>query len=518
MSMVIDAALGIDLGDRTSRYVVYGHGTVLGRGKVRMEPGAFKEEFGSVRYKIAVIEAGAQSQWVYAELTKCGQNVVVANPRKVQLISQNERKSDERDPLLLAKLGNADPSLLHPVVMRAEEHVAAMHVLRSRDAAVRVRTSLINSIKAQVKAAGYRLTAGSRASLRERTEKLPEGLRHAVLGLVSIVEGVSEQIKGYDRQLQAMAKAMFPDVSLLTQVDGVGVVTGLALFLLVGDPTRFKSARDVAAYIGLVPRRRESGADPQLRISKTGNGFVRRLLVQCAQYILARGEDCDLRRWGLALCERGGKNGKKRAVIAVARKLAVQLVTLWRRRLEWDPFHHSRLLAACEASPTTGDAPSGAPRSLVSDDCAAPLEPPSGDARGRDCSVTDSSDPNMRSGTKSPAKNADRSVDTGASRSSIKKDEVSPNATKSGQAKAPRRNTPLQRPPRATVEAPQARRQTPSGAGTPPPSPRGSTAAPTPPARPRAPMEAPPGRRAQAPGQSGRKRPENAGASAAKKK
>lgn len=491
MSIVIDAAVGIDLGDRFATYVVYGQGVVLSRGKVRMAPGAFAHEFGGAKYKVVVIEAGAQSSWVNAELIGTGHRVVVANPRKVQLIAQNERKSDDRDPLLLAKLGYADESLLHPVTLRRPEHVAAMGVIVSRDAVVRSRTLLVNCIRAQAKAAGVRLGSGSPAKLRENVDLAPEELREVLLPMTSAVESMTTQIKTYDRRLTTLIDETFPEAKWLTQVTGVGPVTGLAYYLLIGDPKRFRTRRDVAAYLGLVPRRRESGADPQLRISKTGSGLVRRLLVQCAQYILGPfGKDCDLRRWGFALAERGGKNAKRRAIVAVARKLAVQLLTLWAGQLEWEPLHNANLLAACEASPASGDAPIGAPRSLVSDDCASPSEGHRDQDRGRDCSVTDGSDPSMRTGTQTPETNADRSVDAGASRTSEKQTKASHEPARSAERRPsrPRPTAPPLRPPTATVEAPPARRQGQPGAGA---QPARSPGRHHPAARPPAPMEAP---------------------------
>jgi transposase len=119
--------------------------------------------------------------------------------------------------------------------------------------------------------------------------------------------------------------------------------------LTIQDPARFKKSRFAAAYLGLTPGKDQSGAsDPQRHITKAGDPFVRRLLVQCAQLMLGPfGKDTDLRRWGLHLAERGGKNGKKRAVVAVARKLAVLLHRLLATGSTYQPIGHSpRPLAA----------------------------------------------------------------------------------------------------------------------------------------------------------------------------
>jgi transposase len=148
---------------------------------------------------------------------------------------------------------------------------------------------------------------------------------------VKTVADLSGQIRNYDKQIETMAEQRYPEVKILTQICGVGVLTALTYVLVLEDPHRFKKSRSVGAYLGLRPRLNQSGqSDRQLRITKAGDSLLRRLLVGSGQYILGPfGPDCDLRRWGLTLAARGGKNAKKRAVVAVARKLAVLLHRLW---------------------------------------------------------------------------------------------------------------------------------------------------------------------------------------------
>lgn len=133
----------------------------------------------------------------------------------------------------------------------------------------------------------------------------------------------------------------YPETKLLRRFSGVGPITVLAYVLILEDPRRFPKSRDVGPAIGLVPKRDQSGdRDPQLRITKTGISFLRRLLVSSSQYMLGPfGPDCDLRRWGLKLADRGGKNTQKRAVIAIARKLAVLLHHLCKSGEIYDPFY-----------------------------------------------------------------------------------------------------------------------------------------------------------------------------------
>ena len=132
-------------------------------------------------------------------------------------------------------------------------------------------------------------------------------------------------------------------MALLKQVKGVGTLIALTFLLTLEDPHRFGKSRDVGGYLGLQPGRRNSGkSEPQLHISKEGDPYLRTLLVQGAQHILGPfGVDCDLRRWGLKLAERGGKSGKKRAIVATARKLAVLLHHLWVSAEVYEPLHNS---------------------------------------------------------------------------------------------------------------------------------------------------------------------------------
>jgi transposase len=130
----------------------------------------------------------------------------------------------------------------------------------------------------------------------------------------------------------------------LRQVEGVGALTALTFVLTLEDPHRFEKSRSVGAYLGLVPGKDQSGdRDPQKRISKEGDEMLRKLLVGSAHYVLGPfGSDSDLRRHGEKIASRGGKNAKKRAAVAVARKLSVLLHRLWVSGDVYDPFHNAR--------------------------------------------------------------------------------------------------------------------------------------------------------------------------------
>ncbi|MCF6284612.1 MAG: transposase [Candidatus Hydrogenedentes bacterium] len=169
---------------------------------------------------------------------------------------------------------------------------------------------------------------------------LPPALRPALFPILETIEGLTTTIKEYDRDIEKLCKEKYPETELLRSIPGVGPITALTFVLTLEAPERFASSRDVPAYVGLLPRRSQSGdSDPQLRITKCGSPQLRRLLVSCAQYILGtHGPDSELRQWGERLMARGGAAAKKRAVVAVARKLTVILHRLWITGMLYEPF------------------------------------------------------------------------------------------------------------------------------------------------------------------------------------
>lgn len=276
-------------------------------------------------------------------LAQLGHEVIVANPSKVRAISASRRKTDERDARCLAQLGRVDPELLAPVHPRSEEAQQVLAVVRAREGLVRARTHLINQVRGTVKAFGARLPTSSTASFARRVrEALPQELIAALDPLLRMIAVASEEIAGYDRDVEAWAQK-WPVTQRLRQIRGVGALTALVFVLILGDPHRFARSRAVGAYLGLVPASRDSGdSSPQLPITKQGDRLLRRLLVQASHYILGRhGQDSDLKRFGLKLAQHGGKNGKKRAVVAVARKLAVLLHRLWVSEADYVPLYRS---------------------------------------------------------------------------------------------------------------------------------------------------------------------------------
>jgi transposase len=347
--------VGIDLGDQTSHYCILDEqGDVVSEGTVRTTEVGFQEQFWRMAPARIVLETGTHSPWVSRHLEKLGHEVLVANARQVRIIYDNDRKTDKVDARTLARLARVDKTLLHPIRHRSAEAQADLAVLRARDQLVAVRTTLINCVRGMVKSVGGRLPSASGAYFATKVrEQVPACICSAVLPLLEEIENLTGRIHEYDKQIEELAKTKYPQTELMRQIPGVGVVTSLALALTIDDPNRFHKSRNVGSYLGLQPKQSESGSSkPQLSISKAGDHLVRRLLVNCAQYILGHfGPDCDLRRWGLSLMAHGGKNAKKRAVVAVARKLAVLMHKLWMSGEVYEPLRQSIGAAPSEAAP-----------------------------------------------------------------------------------------------------------------------------------------------------------------------
>jgi transposase len=341
--------IGCDIGDKQSHLcVVDGRGHVTARARLRTSREAFEAWFGSCAKARVTLEVGVHSRWVSDLLRALGHEVVVANARNVQLITKSQRKTDRRDAELLARLGRYDPFLLGPVKHRGQRAHADLAVIKARDALVTVRTRLVNHARGLVKPFGGRLPKCTAETFaRKAREAVPPELEPALAPIFECLQEIQRRIFAFEQLIEKMAKEQYPETARLRQVDRVGPITSLAFVLTLEDPARFPKSRTVGAYLGLAAGSHQSGdSDPEKRITKAGDPLLRRMLVQCAQQVLVFGRDSDLRRWGLALAARGKKAARKRAVVALARKLATLLHHLWATGAVYDPFHTSRLNAA----------------------------------------------------------------------------------------------------------------------------------------------------------------------------
>jgi len=338
--------IGLDLGDRSSWYCVLDEaGAVLLEQKLATTPKAMREGFGGMPRSRIALETGMHSPWVSRVLSELGHEVIVAHARSVRLIGESRRKDDRLDAQTLARLARIDPQLLCPVKHRSAKAQADLTLIRARAGLVRARTALVNTARGLAKSYGERLRGCNVRNMNpEKAEGLSPELQRALEPLLAGIEALSERIREYNEGIEGLAQESYPQVALLKQVKGVGTLIALTFLLTLEDPHRFGKSRDVGCYLGLQPGRRNSGqSEPQMHISKEGDPYLRTLLVQGAQHILGPfGADSDLRRWGLKLAERGGKSGKKRAIIAVARKLAVLLHRLWVSGEVYEPLRNSK--------------------------------------------------------------------------------------------------------------------------------------------------------------------------------
>ncbi len=343
--------VGVDVGDRHSHLCLLDTrtGEVVEEARIATSPQAFERRFADVEPMRVAIEAGTHSPWISRVLAGCGHEVLVANARKLGLIYADGRKNDKLDAEKLARLARLDPRLLSPIEHRGEASQAHLALVRSREALVGARTKLVNHVRGAVKSFGSRLPKCNAESFHRKVrEHVPEALAPALDPLLETIASLTARVREYDRQLEAVSRELYPESALLRQVPGVGPITALSFVLVLEDPSRFEASRSVEAYLGLAPGQHQSGdSDPQQRISKRGDELLRKLLVQGAHYLLGPfAEDSDLRRHGLKIAERGGKNAKRRAVVAVARKLSVLLHRLWLTGEHYEPLYNARRAGA----------------------------------------------------------------------------------------------------------------------------------------------------------------------------
>ena len=293
--------IGLDLGDRHSWYCLLDEaGQIQVEQRVRTTAKGLEEVFGAMPHSRIALEIGTHSPWISRLLSELGHEVIVANARKVRLIGESRKKDDRLDAQTLARLARIDPELLYPVKHRSAPAQADLMMIRARAGLVRARTGLVNTARGLAKSYGERLRGCNIRNMNpEKAEGLSPELQRALEPLLAAIEELSARIGEYNERIEKLAQESYPQVALLKQVKGVGTLIALTFLLTLEDPHRFQKSRDVGGYLGLQPGRRNSGeSEPQMRISKEGDPYLRTLLVQGAQHILGPfGIDCDLRRW-----------------------------------------------------------------------------------------------------------------------------------------------------------------------------------------------------------------------------
>lgn len=337
--------VGIDIGDRYSEICIVegsdGNIDVVEKGRIKSTQEAVSRYFGGREPMTVALEVGTHSPWMSELIRELGHEVIVANARKLKFIYENDNKNDASDAESLARVARMDRKLLHPLEHRPSVDAEAMALVRARDALVRSRSSLVNHVRGVMKSNGERLRSGIAAeAFHKHAEEIPQRLQPMLGPVMEMIGQLTSHIKNYDKQIEQVSKESYPETELLRQIAGVGPITALVFILVVSDTERFRNNRAIGPYLGLTPRHKQSGdEDPQLSITKSGNPYLRRLLVSAAHYILGPfGPDCDLRRHGEKIAARGGKRAKRRAAIAVARKLCVAMLAMLRTGENYVPL------------------------------------------------------------------------------------------------------------------------------------------------------------------------------------
>lgn len=341
MTTVHPLTLGLDLGDTTTAFCgLDAQQNQVERGTIPTNHESLSALFERFPGAHVVFEVGSQSRWVQqlAKRHALGR-VIAADPRQLHIISKSLKKTDRKDAYLLCRAGQGLPELLHPVEHRSESAHADLQLLRTRELLVDQRTMIVNRVRGMLKATGRKLPSCDAAYFfRKAPEHIPEELGAACAPLFSMLAALHKELLLIKKHLKNFF-TKYPVAQRLKEIPSVGDQTALTFVLTIDDPTRIRGCRNTGAYLGLTPRQKESGnSSPQLSITKAGDARLRKLLVLCAHHLLTQGKDCRLKRWGLELCRRGGKNAKKRAVVAVARKLSVQMLSIWRSGEDYDPW------------------------------------------------------------------------------------------------------------------------------------------------------------------------------------
>lgn len=324
--------VGLDVSQReTSVCVVDDSGKVLFEGKARSEPGALTallRKRAPLAERIG-FETGAMASWLWHELKRVGLPVVCIDARHANAaLSTRMNKSDQNDARGLAELVRV--GWYREVSVKSEESQAIRSVLVARSRLVSIRRDLENQIRSMLKEHGLLFDRAIGSRFRQQAIELladDHPLRAVVDPLLAIHEHVCREQGKLDNQVRHLAKEDETTRRLMS-VPGVGVVTAVTFRHTIDDPSRFRSGALVGAYLGLTPRRRQSGEmDLTGHVSRWGDRLLRTYLYEAATVLLHRTKKWStLKAWGMRLMKRVGA---KKAKVAVARKLAVILHCIW---------------------------------------------------------------------------------------------------------------------------------------------------------------------------------------------
>lgn len=333
---------GIDLHqNETEICVLDNEGALVERARIKTSRETLKRRFNGQSPMKVAMEAGGSSPWVSRLVESMGHDVVVCAPRRVRLIAESTMKTDEIDAEVLARLVRVDEGFLGRVTHRSESAQLQRGLMTSRTALVNARSKWVHSARGILRSFGFRVPGGCTSRFHQRCAKveMPDHLRAVVQPLLNQIEQVSLEIQALNERLEDIA-ANNPVAQHLQAVPGVGTIVALYFVFSIDDPDRFQRSRDVAAFFGLRPTIRGSADVCHYgRITKEGDPEMRRLLIQAAHGMINSRKTCALQQWALNLAAR---RGKKKALVALARKIAVLLHHLWVTGEVFQPFpkHH----------------------------------------------------------------------------------------------------------------------------------------------------------------------------------
>jgi len=333
--------IGLDLHKRESQLCIISEDGSISERRIVTSRERFTAVLGNCSPARILLEASTESEWVAQHLESLGHEVVVADPNYAPMYATRTRrvKTDKRDARALAEALRIGAYRVAHRVSPERRHVRAE--LAVREALVRTRTRYVSLAKALVRRDGLRVAASESHLVAKRIAALDlsDTLAGELMPLFSVMAPINEQIDAADRRIGSLTDND-PDVALLTTAPSIGPITSAAIVATVDDITRFHSAHQFEAFLGLVPGERSSGEKRRVgHITKSGNSRVRYLLVEAAWRILrSKSEDtAALRTWALLIAAR---RGKRIAVVALARRLAGIVYAMWR---DGSPYTSSKL-------------------------------------------------------------------------------------------------------------------------------------------------------------------------------
>jgi transposase len=325
--------VGVDVSlDSVSICVIDERGVIIKEGKADSEPVAIAHfiRHRGRRVEHVGLEAGPLSQWLYAGLVREGFQVTVMEARHVRASFAAMRvKTDRNDARGIAQLVRL--GWFKTVHVKAPSAQETRVLLNGRQFLVDKLTGIENSMRAALRNFGLKMGQVSRRNWAARAQELAAGspaLETLVVSLLRVRDVLLQELRALDRKLIEAARTD-PVVRMLMTAPGVGAIVALTFRSAVDDPTRFQRARDIGPWLGLTPSRYHSGrTDIVGHITKAGDAKLRTALYEAATTLIGRVVGwSSLKSWGVRLARR---SGVKKARVAVARKLAVVLLTMWR--------------------------------------------------------------------------------------------------------------------------------------------------------------------------------------------